>query len=656
MSLAGTDSTSFFFTLARLVMNDDKMMFFRGQKLRHHPFLAVAALACFMGVSSLFEAFSHFERYDDEGYMMLAVQHLLDGHDLYRRITLIYGPFYFAWEWFLHAILAIPNTNEAARLVGVFVRAVAGLAMGIAVLRQTGQLLLGLLACALASIHTWVLTKEPGHPQELVILVVAVFLALVPNGNGRFAWVFPWIAGIAGGLLVATKINVGVYFLAAIVSSGFAAAGGSPARRFLRFVVLAGVVALPFAISRAHLGQLRFLLFTVVVSLSVLSCLIIGSRAEWRPGLRDGASFAVGFCLSLGACLGWAIGFGATPVSLLDSLVLRPMGFSSAFAFPTPISILAIPVALGSSMLLAGVIADSPPHRWRLGTWMPRIVAFSKLSYGGWLLYRLSLGAAGGLGGGYPLLGIGIPLVWMGLANFSDRGVIEPPTPARLLTCCLAPLLVFQAFPVAGSQVFVGTLPLVWICLVCIFDGLRQLRGDFRALLPSIADFFLRAVVGLLVAGLLGVHGWRSLGLYRSGAPLGMIGTRRIRVDPHQVKTLGWLVENLRSAEQSFFCTIGLGSLHFWSGREPITQVVIGNSLDILGEADLRLIRDALDARPRVIVVRHGGFLPPPLVTRLDNPVLQYIDDNFYVYDSYDGFELLVRRGQLPWPTQPRSK
>ena len=49
-----------------------------------------------------FAQFSSFMEFDDEGYMMMIVKHVLDGGKLYDEVPTPYGPFYFSVRLVLH--------------------------------------------------------------------------------------------------------------------------------------------------------------------------------------------------------------------------------------------------------------------------------------------------------------------------------------------------------------------------------------------------------------------------------------------------------------------------------------------------------------------------------------------------------------------------
>lgn len=62
------------------------------------------------GVSfACFSAFICIVPYDDEGVVLLFVQHMLDGHAIYDRVNCLYGPFYLFVAWWSSACCAFPS-------------------------------------------------------------------------------------------------------------------------------------------------------------------------------------------------------------------------------------------------------------------------------------------------------------------------------------------------------------------------------------------------------------------------------------------------------------------------------------------------------------------------------------------------------------------
>jgi predicted membrane-bound mannosyltransferase len=58
-----------------------------------------------------------FRVYDDEGYVLLALDHYRAGEHLYSEVFSEFGPFYFFTQGAVFRLLKLPMTHDAGRLV-----------------------------------------------------------------------------------------------------------------------------------------------------------------------------------------------------------------------------------------------------------------------------------------------------------------------------------------------------------------------------------------------------------------------------------------------------------------------------------------------------------------------------------------------------------
>jgi len=66
-----------------------------------------------------------FQVYDDEGYVLLSLDHYLAGGHLYTEVFSQYGPFYFYFQAALFRLLGLSVNHDAGRLVTLIAFAVA---------------------------------------------------------------------------------------------------------------------------------------------------------------------------------------------------------------------------------------------------------------------------------------------------------------------------------------------------------------------------------------------------------------------------------------------------------------------------------------------------------------------------------------------------
>ena len=68
------------------------------------------------GVFSWHALHANFQAYDDEGYFLVLVRHLLDGDKPYDEVSTVYGPAYLAYRWMLHGVLGLALSTDGLRI------------------------------------------------------------------------------------------------------------------------------------------------------------------------------------------------------------------------------------------------------------------------------------------------------------------------------------------------------------------------------------------------------------------------------------------------------------------------------------------------------------------------------------------------------------
>jgi hypothetical protein len=171
-----------------------------------------AALTIAFSRYAYFRIFSVFSAADDEGYVMQSIRSYLDGHALFDEVTTLFGPGYFTFESVIHEVLGLPLTHDFERFVTMALWLATTAACAAIVYRCTRSMVLALLASVQAFLHLVPLVAEPGHPQALLVLLIALTSLLLCRGEsiGSAAAIS---AGIFTALAVLTKVNVGGYLL-----------------------------------------------------------------------------------------------------------------------------------------------------------------------------------------------------------------------------------------------------------------------------------------------------------------------------------------------------------------------------------------------------------------------------------------------------------
>ena len=141
-----------------------------------------------------------FQRYDDEGYLMISVSQFLDGKRLYDDVFTQYGPFYYLSHapFYSRAIAGLSHDSVWFGAVLVWVATAA--ACSLLARRVGGEAAGAVAAFVLTMVALKATANEPGHPQGICgLLTILALLATTssprpparrPRWSGR--WSQPW--------------------------------------------------------------------------------------------------------------------------------------------------------------------------------------------------------------------------------------------------------------------------------------------------------------------------------------------------------------------------------------------------------------------------------------------------------------------------------
>ena len=155
--------------------------------------------------------------------------------------------------------------------------------VGLVTWRLTRRATLAVIGYTVAFLYLKIIATEPAHPQEMVVLLLALTAAIA-------TWVDPErpekIAaglGMAAAGLIMIKINVGIFAVVSLVSALMLSVQGRFARAASAALVVAAVL-LPFAIIRHFLTVTWGLSFALVVASTFASSSLVASIARDLPG------------------------------------------------------------------------------------------------------------------------------------------------------------------------------------------------------------------------------------------------------------------------------------------------------------------------------------------------------------------------------------
>jgi hypothetical protein len=301
----------------------------RGLRRAKLALYAAIAIASLLGTALLAHAalFGDFSDYDDEGYMLLSLRAWREGNPLYDRVPTIYGPFYFQFVSAVFALLRLPLDNAGARWFALGVWIVASLLCGAWAWRRHRSFLAALLAWALAFRTLTLLTKEPLHPGDLIVLLLAVAAHVALGLSERTPKLSTWV--LLGALTAGvglSKTNVGAFLLVAVLASWarFAERG-----RATRLALALFLIALPFLLMRGRLdlGWVREFAILVAASLAPFGILLFREPGEHSWGKKPLVAFLAGGAALVLLSIAFLFVDGTTPAGLWRELVVAAVKF-----------------------------------------------------------------------------------------------------------------------------------------------------------------------------------------------------------------------------------------------------------------------------------------------------------------------------------------
>jgi|GEM_PF-4557197 len=639
--------------------------------IRGSWWLWAAAGLLFFGVAIAYAWFTIFSRpmSPDEGYLMITIQSFLQGEPLYDSVFTQYGPLYYFYEWLVRSVLTVPLTHDATRMLGIVHWLVAAAVLGCAARSMTGSWLAGLFVFTQAMVHLTAMAGEPGHPQELVALLLALgMLAASREPRGRsfrreeaeglrghslppphVSGYGPWdkanltVLAIIAALLVFTKINAGIFFGFALALGLWCGAEGRLARGVWPWVLAGACAMLPLLLMWRHrdAGWCRnyIVLASSTITASWLSAQRFGAGCAWRSAKLLRA--AVSFLAVCGALIGVVLLTGTSLKGVLDGLLLTPIKMPGVALLPVklpdPVLINAV-VALTAAIFVRGNVNDGRVRN---------AVTILKMIFG--------------IGGGFCLIGNAtsqlaflLPWVWLvAVPNEQKPEGNARANFARIFLCLAAAWQGLQAYPIAGTQVAMATLFLIPAYGVCLADAFKALaaQDQCQKRLARLTPRRLQFALALAVIALLYVFAnvWCQLPAvrrhYASLPVLDLPGSRHVRFDEETTAMYRELARYLEKECDTFVTYPGFNSLYFWTHKRPPTHLNStgwGQLSHRQQEHILGSLRQA--QRPLLVVVaaaadtwKHG--VPPQI-----QPLVRSVHEDFREIDRIGRFIVFVPR------------
>lgn len=594
-----------------------------GRILRTGIAIAVFLIGLLFGRHTLATTF---RTYDDEGYLLLSLGHYLAGGHLYTEVFSQYGPFYFFFEKDLFRLLQLPVDHDAGRLVTLICWLVSAMLAGYFIYRLSKNTALASATGLATMLLARVLADEPGHPQQ-VILPIFMFACCASVSSGPIGLL---LLGALGSMLLLTKINVGVFYFAAVALTLVCRFPPGRIRTIGMGFLLVYAVGFPLILMHRDLFGWAFgyCLVAILCGVSTFLAGLLATPSSPKP-MRSVLYVVIGAVSAAVLIILGTLWQGMSLNTLLEGVLWAPLKHPGIFEVPLRVSKRAVLLIAFVSGCLAGLFWFR--DRWlAYSQWVDAVRCVTGLCVIAWLTAH------------HPPVFL-VVFLPMGLIPPKDRLWLPSEYFPRLFVTALAATQFLQPYPVAGSQLHIAAAPVLLWAFLCVHDG----AGGLFSLMPRVTDWLgdrLRkesALGGLVVVAL-------AVAIFRSGIwpgrysspPSALPGTASLHLSAAMEDTYQFLANNIRANCDVLFTMPGMGSLNFWSGVSTPNGLNLTAWMKGLDPEQQQQILQILQDNPRACVVynadlvRFWGTTPKELDAL---PLARYI--------LYDMREVAQKRG-----------
>ena len=613
-----------------------------------------AIVAMGAAVAAYFALFTQFAPYDDEGTMLVTLQAFAGGDTLYSDVYTPFGPFYYELFGGLLAVSGVEVTTDLSRSTVLVIWIGSSFLFGLVAQRLTASLLLGVAGMIAAFGSLYALANEPMHAQILCVPLLAAFVLLAVAPSRRVVW-----AGAAGGALLAaltlTKLNLGVFAVAAVVLAAVLAFEPLQRRRWLRWPVIAGFVALPVVLMARDLS-IDWVRNLMALEMLAMVAVVV---AAWPSRPRSGDDYsglgrwlvgaAAGFAFAIAAIVAAIVLNGSSPTDVYDGMVTEALRVRAVnpTEFPQPGA--AVDWALIAAAAAALCVRLRPDEARAPSIWPGLLRAVAGVAI--WLtvarIAPFALSPSAGNPNSLP-----VTLAW--IAAIPPAGAAEAPYKrfVRILLPTLAVAQTLQVYPVAGSQMSIAAVTFVPVGALCLADALTSLRAwsesQGRGALERLG--IVTGIVSIALAGLFALDSIvrpaaRGAVVYRDRMALPFEGARQLRLDAEEVATYARLVDLLHDHRCTDFIGYpNIDSFYLWSGIDAPPPQAPGAWPKALDSEGQQRVVDELRASPRPCAIRSDlraeNWLrgePPP-----DRPLARYVLGDFRPVEEVGEFQFML--------------
>ena len=604
-------------------------------------FLGLLALIV-ASLPAYFQIFYRFSWWDDEGFLLATVKAVLQGHVLFDQIYTLYGPFYYLVEWIFYAATGLPPSHDCVRAMAFILWVSSALLLAYAAYRVTASVLATAFTL-IAAVEILIFFQwEPGHPEEICMLLLACCLALLCTTSDRVSPGKMAALGFLVAALAQTKINLGLYVGLALA---LALLGTRAPRRFKRVLLTAGAIvslALVTIIAAPlfHLAWARNYFWLVVLSGLAVTLPVFFMDDRIAVDARAWWVLLGTFAASWAAIIAPFLLRGTTISAFLYITIFQHRHFAQHWFKPTPVNTLTVAWSAFSVIVCLawlGSIRRQPkvrPFSLALNLLKAALGLFTAFQL---LAHRIDWPL------GYQIMMVLAPFTWLILVAAPHEA--NEKSFARIALAFISIFVTLYSFPVAGSQSLFSIVPLIIVSAVFLRDAAAALSQAKWPLLSAHLRELAWAAGALVIVASYARDLRHAYRLYRDGVSLALPGATHIHVFEADAATYHWLVQTLDTRCPSFFSMPGLFSLYFWTRRDPPTLLMMNDWPAFFGPAQQRSIVNDLVRHSTSCIVYN-----PALVAFLSAgensaiaPLAQYIFSDFVTREQRKGYYFMVR-------------
>lgn len=618
------------------------------------PALVYAVLTVLCALAAYWLLFSVFSVYDDEGFFDYTLKLFVAGHPLYNSVWSTYGPFYYLVFGGLFAAVGHPVTTDAGRLIQLTLWVATSLGLGLTAHRLTGRLALGVASLATSFLLLNAMISEPMHPAALICALLTAMVAVIAFVLPTRPKVALAVIGALAAALLLTKINVGVYAIISIAFATVMASRSLVRHAAVRWVAVAAFVLVGPLVMAGKLNIDWVRAYALLAVLSTLALVFVAlPHKEEMAGPDDSVGWPSwligGFVGCVFIVLAIVFALGTTPGMLFHQIVWAPIHQASFLTEP-------LTLEGDSAWWSLGAVALAWTWRQRRRALGYGPIEPASLFYG---LFRTVAGVAILLSlasesvfniAPDAAFALAMPLAWVAAVPPTP----DTPTPrerlARLLIPSLAILYCLVAYPVAGTQVLLGSILLVPCGAVCVADGWRELTAWNTSRGPgSRVAAPLTAITVALAVGTTFLYIVQPLQInhdqYRASVPLEFRGASQVRVTAAGGSAIDRVVEIVRSRCHTLISLPAMYSFNLWTGLPtpdaPIAAQPYWRELTSGQQVTLLLAA----ARSRALcLIRNDSLALDYGGAPLSSPIVNYLDRDFRPIAQFAPYTVEVRR------------